>query len=209
MDRIQDLLTEAGSHYAAGDPGHDTSHIERVMRNCRTLAREQMADLEILLAAAILHDVVNLPKDHPERLQASRMAAEKSRDILLKCGFSETEAARAAEVVTEHSYSLGKKPSSIESALLQDADKLDALGAVGILRAATCGARMGASYYDQSDPFAQERQLDDKAFTLDHFFTKLFRLPELMNTEAAKAEAGRRVEFMRSFITQLKSEIQS
>lgn len=207
MQRIDVLLEKARPFYDNGDPAHDFVHIQRVVGNCKGLGVAVGANLELLLPAAILHDVVNLPKNHPERLTASRMAAEKSERILQESGYNDSEIKQIAEIITEHSYSLGKKPSSIESAVLQDADKLDALGAIGIMRTVTCGCRLGSSYYSVTDPFASSRELNDRSFTIDHFFTKLFKLPELMNTETAKKEAQKRVEFMRSFLGQLGDEI--
>ena len=207
MQRIEALLEMAKGSYDNGDPAHDIAHINRVIATCKSLCTTEAADAKIVLAAAILHDVVNLPKNHPERLKASEMAAEKSRNMLSDCGFSALEINRIATVITEHSYSLGKKPSSVESAILQDADKLDAVGAIGIMRALSCGYRLGSSYYHEEDPFAENREFNDKAYTIDHFFTKLCKLPDLMNTASAKKEARRRVEFMRAFLAQLKSEI--
>ena len=207
MTRIETLFEDAKTFYENGDPGHDVEHISRVMENCRLLSQNEDANLEILLAAAMLHDVVNLAKNHPERLQASQMAAEKSKSILTKARFSRDEIDTISSVITEHSYSLGRKPSSKESAILQDADKLDAIGAIGIMRAVTCGGRLGSSYYHTEDPLAERRSPDERAYTIDHFFTKLFKLPDLMNTPGGKAEANRRVDFMRAFLGQLKSEI--
>ena len=207
MSRIESVLTQARSFYDNGDPSHDFVHVERVMANCRRIGASVGANLELLLPAAILHDVVNLPKNHPERLQASRMAAEKSHAILFSAGYTEDEITKIREIITEHSYSLGKKPSTIESAVLQDADKLDALGAIGIMRTVTCGARMGSSYYEPGEPIAEKRALNDKAFTVDHFFAKLFKLPDLMNTDVGRKEAHARMSYMRGFLEQLVSEI--
>lgn len=165
--------------------------------------------MEHLLPAAILHDVVNLPKNHPERSRASRMAAEKSRQILKEADYPEADIETILKIITEHSYSRGLKPSSIESAVLQDADRLDALGAIGVMRTVTTGSRLGCTYYNPIDAIPSGRPLDDKAFTVDHFFAKLFQLPELMNTEPGKAEAKRRVAFMQTFLTQLENEIGS
>jgi uncharacterized protein len=209
MQRIEALFEKAKVFYDNGDPGHDIAHINRVVATCKSLSATEGADVEIVLAAAILHDVVNLPKNHPERLQASQMAAEKSKSMMSDSGFSEMEINRIATVITEHSYSLGKKPSSVESAILQDADKLDAIGAIGIMRAVSCGSRLGSSYYQEGDPFAEGRELNDKAYTIDHFFTKLLKLPDLMNTKSARLEADRRTEFMQTFLDQLKNEIES
>lgn len=207
MQKITALLEKAKIFYDNGDASHDFVHIHRVIANCRRIGATVGADLNLLLPAAILHDVVNLPKNHPERAQASAMAAQKSKQLLEDVGYSKDEIQKISEIIVEHSYSLGKKPSSIESAVLQDADKLDALGAIGIMRTVTCGSQFGASYYEPRDPWAEHRDLKDKNFTIDHFFTKLFKLPDLMNTEAAKQEAHARADFMKSFLGQLKSEI--
>jgi uncharacterized protein len=212
MNRLDQLLKKAEVFYQNGDPGHDMAHVKRVMALARRIGHSEGANLEILLPAAILHDVVNLPKNHPERLAASAMAAEKSQMILRECGYSASEITLIAQTIVEHSYSLGKKPSSPESAVLQDADKLDALGAIGTMRAVTCGAKLGSSYYSANEPIAwtetRTRDLNDKEFTIDHFFKKLFNLPDLMNTEMGRREANARVQFMRSFLTQLQNEIE-
>ncbi len=207
MTRIEQLFELAQGFYTSDDPGHDLAHIQRVMQTCSRLATAERANGEIALAGAILHDIVNLPKNHPERKRASQMAAEKGQELLRQVGFSATEIDHVSQVVIEHSFSLGKKPSSIESAILQDADRLDALGAIGVMRTVSCGVRLGAGYYSSVDPFARGRDLDDHSFTIDHFSTKLFKLPELMNTESARAEANARVGFMRDFLQQLEREI--
>jgi uncharacterized protein len=110
-------------------------------------------------------------------------------------------------VIIEHSYSLGLKPSSIESAILQDADRIDALGAIGIMRATTCGTKLGSNYYEPSDPFAIGRELNDKQFTIDHYYVKLLKLADSMNTGAGKNEAENRTEYMKDFLKQLDHEI--
>jgi len=209
LKRIDALFNQAKVFYENGDPAHDLAHIVRVMDNCRRLGPPEGADLEILLAAAILHDVVNLPKNHPDRLKASAMAAQKSRELLRLAKFSEDEIERIGQVIVEHSYSLGKKPSSVESAVLQDADKLDAVGAIGIMRTITCGTRMGSSFYSLKEPFPETRPLEDRLYLLDHFYVKTLKLWELMNTEAGKKEAKERTAFMHAFLAQLKSELHS
>jgi uncharacterized protein len=207
--RFTALYQKAITEYVNnGDPGHDERHIERVLATCVRLARENPpADLMILLPAALLHDVVNVPKNHPDRLQASRQAAEMAIQMLRDNGYTEDEIGKIKQVIIEHSYSLNLRPSSIESAILQDADKLDALGAIGVMRTVTCGARMGASYYDPTQVFPETRPCDDKVFTVDHFFAKLFKLPERMNTEGARREADRRVHFMQEFLKELQREV--
>ena len=209
MKKIAALLDNAKKFYVNnGDPSHDMLHIKRVMKTCEKLAKEENANLEVVLAAAILHDVINVPKNHPDRARASEMAANKAREILFDTGFSEKEIQHITSAIAEHSYSAAKKPTSIESAILQDADKLDGLGAVGVMRTVTTGARMNASYYNEFEPLVKTREYNDKAHTLDHFFVKLYKLPELMNTKSAKLEANKRVQFMKLFVEQLTSEIE-
>ena len=100
-------------------------------------------------------------------------------------------------------------PRSLLGDALQDADRLEALGALGVLRTASCGARIGADYFDGDDPWAEHRELDDAKHTVDHFFKKLLRLPPTLRTAAGRAEAERRAEFMLAFLRQLGDEIGS
>lgn len=205
--RLAHLVETIRPRYDNGDPGHDFAHVQRVMRAAERIAVAVGADLSVVMPAALLHDVINVPKNHPDRAAASAKAAAEARGILTRAGYGEAEIDRIAVVITEHSYSLGKAPSCIESAVLQDADRLDALGAVGVMRTVSCGAKMGSRYYDEAEPFAKSRALDDKANTLDHFYVKLLKLADGMNTDVAKAEAQRRTAFMRAFLTQVAGEI--
>lgn len=206
--RLDALISRIRPRYETnGDPGHDFAHVQRVMQSCRALALAEGADLTIVLPAALLHDVINVPKNHPDRLVASAKAAAEARGILAEAGYSAAEIDRIAVVIEEHSYSLGKKASCLESAVLQDADRLDALGAVGVMRTVSCGVKMGARYYDEHEPIAKARALDDKKNTLDHFYVKLLKLEAGMNTKTARAEATRRTEFMRTFLHQVEGEI--
>lgn len=181
----------------------------RVASACLRLGRELGADLDVLMPAAFLHDVVNVPKNSPMRAEASRLASEKARAILEEASEIDGQLlGRIVAAIEEHSFSRGLKPSSLESAILQDADRLDAIGAVGIMRTTSCGVAMGSRYYEPKDPFARSRELDDRRYTIDHFFAKLLKLEGLMNTEPARREAKARSEFMRAFLERLRSEIE-
>ncbi len=204
LDRLLDL---ARPFYDNGDPAHDFVHILRVLKSCRTIGEAVGADLHVLCPAAILHDIVNLPKDHPDRSKASTLAAEKAVPLLEACSYDPVSIDRIQGAIRDHSFSRGAKPSTLEAAVLQDADRLDTLGTIGLFRTVTVGALMGASYYNADDPYATARPLDDTRYTLDHFTTKLFKLPDLMNTEPGRTEALRRVAFMRQALDQLASEL--
>lgn len=206
--RFEKLKSQVKSRYENnGDPGHDFAHILRVIESCCSIGNSMEADLNVLLPAALLHDVVKVPKNHPDRLIASQQAATEAAGILRAIGYSSSEIEKISVVIKEHSYSLGLKPSCIESAVLQDADRLDALGAIGLMRMVTCGALLGSTYYHPDEPIPTSRSLDDKTYTIDHLWVKLFKLGDLFNTVPAKNEGKRRIEFMRNFVYQLQGEV--
>ena len=193
--------------YEHDDPSHDWLHIERVSRTCRILAKELGANLDILIPAAYLHDVINIPKDSQLRSKASLIASEKAQEILSDDQYSMDEIKQITQIIIEHSYSANIKASSIESQILQDADKLDGMGAIGVMRWVTCGTKMKASYYHSGDPWGEQRELDDKKYSLDHFEKKLLRLYGRLNTKQAQIEGQKRLDFFHSFLDQLKSEV--
>ena len=177
------------------------------MENARLICQDEKVQEELVLAAVLCHDLVNLPKNHPDRSKASALAAHEAKSHLQNAGYNQDEIELIQKAIVEHSFSKGLKPSMIEAAIVQDADRLDALGAIGILRCASVNTQMKSSFYDANDPLAKNRELDDKKFMLDHYFVKLFKLPEMMNTQKAKALARERVVFMENFILQLSNEI--
>lgn len=195
------------------DAAHDLSHLLRVAYWTIKIAQKSYPEKfsaaleEECVAAALLHDLVNLPKNHPERNKASEYSALKAEPILQEAGFSPEAGNRICQAILDHSYSRGHVPSGILGKSLQDADRLEAVGAIGIMRVFATGAKMGTSFFNTQDPWAKKRSLDDKLFSLDHFFTKLLLLPESMNTKAGKEEALRRVEIMNSFLQALGEEM--
>ncbi|MGK0366903.1 MAG: hypothetical protein ACI9QD_000033 [Thermoproteota archaeon] len=200
-------LEKIKKYYDNGDPSHDWLHIERVTALCESMAANLGADLRILLPAAYLHDVINIPKDSKLRSQASSLAATKAGEILVTEDFSKSEIERITQVILEHSFSANIKASSLESQILQDADKLDGMGAIGVMRWVTCGTKMKSSYYHAGDPWGSDRELDDRAYSLDHFEEKLLRLNERLNTNPGKLEGKKRLDFFNLFLAQLKTEI--
>jgi len=187
------------------DPAHDYAHAERVALWALELAPEVPA--RQVVAAALLHDIVNLPKDSPARAQASALSAEAARALLPDAGFEEAEIELIRDAILTHSFSRGETPRSELGRALQDADRLEALGVLGIFRVISTGAKMGARYFDASDPFATRRALDDRAYSVDHFFTKLLGLPATMQTEAGRREAELRAATLRQLLVELAREM--
>lgn len=204
------LLTHwVGASDSAADSAHDLAHIRRVWANCQHIAKGENApvDLDLLHAAAIFHDLVNLPKDAPNRAEASRLSAEAAAPLARACGFPEAKIAALKHAITAHSFSANMHPKTLEAKILQDADRLDALGAIGLARMLMVSGALARPLYDSTDPLAQNRDPDDTAFVLDHFQTKLFTLADTMQTVTARQIAEERTQYMRSFLTRLQSEI--
>jgi len=180
---------------AAGNDGaHDASHLERVWRSAEALlGHHPEADPLVVMAASYLHDLINLPKDDPARAQASRRSALLAREQLARCGFPEDRLDAVAHAIEAHSFSAAIEPTTIEARIVQDADRLDALGAVGLARMFYVSGRLGRALAHPSDPLALDRVLDDGAYSLDHIVVKLATLPETMQTEAGRAMANVRL----------------
>lgn len=186
---------------AAGDDGaHDTSHLHRVWRNATLLLEQHPeADRLVVLAACYLHDLVNLPKNHPERHLASRQAAVVARAQLAQAGFPAERLDAVAHAIETHSFSAALQPATLEARIVQDADRLDALGAVGLARMFYIAGRMGSALAHPDDPLAAQRERDDKAYSLDHIEVKLATLPGSMQTAAGRALGEQRLREMLAF----------
>jgi uncharacterized protein len=191
----------------AADPAHDIQHIKRVVRNARYLTDIESVDSLISIPAAWLHDCVQVAKDSSERSIASRLAATEARRFLASLNYPEDRLDEVVHAVEAHSYSAGIEPRTREAAVVQDADRLDALGAVGVARCLLTGGALGSALYHPNDPFCADREPDDKAWMVDHFYAKLFRLPATMRTKAGRREAERRVAVMERWLEALGQEI--
>lgn len=191
------------------DGAHDMGHFRRVYKNACQIAQEEgdSADKMVLLAAAYFHDVVNPPKNAPDRHLASYKSAEMAKEILSSFSFPDSKINQVYHAITTHSFSAGLKPETQEAKILQDADRLEALGALGVARNMYVSGMMGSLLFDPQDPLAENRPLDDKRYALDHFEVKLFKLSETMQTLAGKRIAEERTAFLRLFRDQLLKEV--
>ena len=189
------------------DPAHDINHVRRVVKTAKKLCEREGAKLEVVLPAAYLHDCFTFPKNHPARATSSSIAAEKAIEFLLSINYPSQYLDEIKHAIVAHSFSVGVKPTTIEAQIVQDADRLDALGAIGVTRCLQVSSSFGATLYNSDDPYAERRELDDKSYTLDHFQVKLFKLADQMNTLSAKQEADKRVQFMKLYAEQLGSEM--
>lgn len=192
--------------YPPADPSHDYLHIRRVVATALKLAQAEGADANVVLPAAYFHDFVNVPKSDPRRRQASRLSAEAAAEYLKSTGYPAQYLDAITHAIAAHSFSAGIACETVEAKVVQDADRLDALGAIGVARCFTTSAFMERPYYDLDDMLAENRAPDDALYAVDHFFVKLFRVAEMLQTRAARAEGARRAAFMRDYLRQLKAE---
>jgi uncharacterized protein len=210
------LLTEieafARERCAGLDTAHDALHLSRVLANARLLTDAERAtgavvDAFVVEAACWLHDVVQLPKGTGPAGESARQSASVARTFLADHGVEPARIDAIAHAVEAHSYSARMPPATIEAAILQDADRLDALGAVGLARLWVTGVSLGGMLHHDGDPAGTARELDDRAYSFDHIERKLLRLPATMNTESGCIEAQRRAEYVRQYRDEFLREL--
>jgi len=194
------------------DAAHDALHLQRVVANACAIASDELGsgsriDLVAVEAAAWLHDIVLLPKGQGSPGEAARRSAELAASFLRDCGVEAPRIDIVTAAIEAHSFSGGRRPEALEAQIVQDADRLDALGAVGIARFWVTMQRLGGRMYNPEQPLPIDRPLDDRAWALDHIERKLLRLVGLMNTSAGRREAERRTEFIRTYRDEFLREI--
>ena len=167
-------------------PSHDAGHVERVRRIALFLAKSEGADISVIEKAAELHDIAREKENHAAE------GAKLAREILSSQGHDAEFVEKVARCIETHSFSGSKKPESLEAWILSDADKLDAMGAIGVARAFLYSREAG-------------RGIEE---TIKHFEDKLLKLYGLLHTETARKIGLRRHKFLEEFYTQIKKEME-
>ncbi|GEK33021.1 HD domain-containing protein [Kurthia sibirica] len=204
MNAIEQCQSLVKTIYDQFDASHDFQHIERVLMNAKAiLAEEPTADHEVVEIAVLMHDVSD-PKYSTDKADEER--------ILAQLDVSSEKRVHIQNVVASVSYRGGNElpATTIEARIVQDADRLDALGAVGIARTFAFGGAKGRALYDDSEEarfdMSEEDYRGKSTASVTHFYEKLFLLKDLMKTEQGKRLASGRHQFMVEFIEQLKNE---
>lgn len=195
-ETIEAIRSEAIKHYAWDSSAHDQLHAERVLRLSMRILEKEGGDPEILAAAALLHDI-GMKYEIAEDFDHAEKSAELAEQILLKIGFPKEKIPEVVDIIRIHRFSRGIKALSLEAKILQDADRLDAIGAVGIARAFACGAKKGVPMYSHSG-----------SSTLNHFNEKLLKIKDSLNTETARRIAEERHEFTQLFLKKFLNEVE-
>ena len=142
----------------AADAGHDINHIKRVVKSAKQFCTAEQANLWVVLPAAWLHDCVQVAKNSPMRDQASRLAADEAIDLLTNWSYPEVHFDHIHHAIMAHSFSANIACQSLEAKVVQDADRMDALGAIGIARTMLVGAKFGSPLTFHEDPFCYDRE---------------------------------------------------
>ncbi len=196
---IEDGVREELINTCSDDASHDIGHLQRVSALARQFAKAESGNELVVYAAGMLHDIVNLPKNHPEAYKSSLLASIRAKELLTKWNFPENLIANICHAVHAHSFSANIETETIEAKCLQDADRMEALGAFGLIRTFYVSGKLGTQLMDEKDPIGLSRKLDDKTFALDHFAQKLFTLESTMKTKGGAKTARALSSFLEEF----------
>ncbi len=206
---LADISHEVQQRFATfKDPAHGWEHVRRVYNLAQRIASEESADTLITGCAALLHDIGRLI--HRKGTPHALLSVEESAEILKRYPLSQEQIAAIQHAIEAHSFSQGIEPRTLEARVVRDADRLDGLGAIGIMRWAISGTikrKQQTLSYHPEDPFGEHRELNDRLYMLDHFYTKLLKLEEGMYTTTGRALAQQRTAYMRAYLQEFKTEL--
>lgn len=192
------------------DLAHGWEHVERVYKLAVYIAEQEGADRFVVGMAALMHDLgrISQTQDTSHHAELSVLVAT---EILATYQVSPERQTAILHAIAAHSYGRDVEPRTLEARIVRDADRLDALGAIGVLRWAMTGAvhhTSQARTYHPDDPFAEQHVPDDRTYLLDHFFIKLLKLSSTMATETGRTMAKRRSDFMHAYLDELRRELE-
>jgi uncharacterized protein len=205
---IDQVSTVIQKQFAEESTGHDWYHIQRVFKNALLIAAKEKANYFLVGLAALLHDIA----DHKFEKNPDEMAQVRIKALLSELEVEEAVIDKVVYIVQNVSYKggLGAKMGCIEGLIVQDADRLDAIGAIGIARTFAFGGKFNRAIYDPKQEAVEFNSIDEykrsNSHTINHFYEKLLKLKDGMHTEAGKELAKERHEFMEQFLRQFYAE---
>lgn len=202
------LIKIAENKINGDDPSHDLNHALRVLSTAEKIAQEEIADMDVIVPAALFHDIVSYPKNDLRRTQSADESAQTTKDLLESVkDYPKEKIEKVITAIRSCSFSKGIVPDLLEAKILQDADGLEATGVISIMRTFASTGSMKREFYNTDDPFAKKRRPDDMKYALDLFFTRLLKIQEKMHTKSAKKIAKRRTVFLEKFLKELDLEL--
>jgi uncharacterized protein len=207
---LANIYAEVERRFAGtGDLAHGWEHISRVYALALHISEQESANSFIVGAAALMHDLGRTVQDHTTQHHAD-LSVTLAGELLSSRSIPPDVQQAILHAIIAHSFSRGITPLTLEARVVRDADRLDSLGAIGILRWAITGAIQRNPHtktYHPTDPFARQHTPDDHSYILDHFFTKLLKLGDTMATETGRSLAQQRMAFMYNYLDELKEEL--
>ncbi|GHO53713.1 HD domain-containing protein [Ktedonobacter robiniae] len=214
---VEAVYAEVKEHFTqVHDLAHGWDHIERVYKLARYIGerevRREPCDLFVVEMAVLMHDL-GRAAPHDVGGHHADLSVSMARDVMQHHTLAEERQQAIEHAIIAHSFSRKVEPQTLEAKIVRDADRLDGLGAIGVMRWAVTGAvrhgREGETVaYHPTDPFGQRHELDDKRYMLDHFYKKLLQLMETMQTETGRALAWRRTQFMEQYLDEFRKELE-
>ena len=200
------LFTE--SNCKKHDISHDIDHIRRVAKNALEIHKNEGGDIEIILTAAYLHDLVIYPKDDPRNKNATDDSAKMAEKFLNRLpGYPKNKIPAVVKCIKECSFSKNITPETLEGMIVRDADMLESVGVIAIARTFASSGVMGKKLFNHIDPFCENRKPEPYQYALDLFPSRLFLVEEKMFTKTGKQIAKQRADFLRRFWEQAKKEL--
>lgn len=206
---IENAIAFAKATLANAEGGHDWFHIERVYKNALLLAQEEQVNTFIVVLGALLHDIADSKFHNGDESVGPQLATE----FLMKQNVDSATTTHVVQIIKNISFKGGNKKqtfSSPELDVVQDADRLDALGAIGIARTFNYGGFRNRKLHDPSIPpqldMTPEQYKASTAPTINHFYEKLLLLKDRMNTESGRKIAKKRHQYMEAFLKQFYAE---
>lgn len=191
------------------DVSHDYYHAKRVLRNSKEIANSEGGDLDVIVPAALFHDLIVHPKDSEESKDEHVQSARKAESILKSIDdYPNDKIGNVSDVIKKCSFSKNIDKDSIEEKIVQDADLLEATGTISIMRTFASVETMDKKFYHPDEIIPENRKPEPKEYGLDLFFTRLFKVKERIHTETAREMADRRVAFLKRFVAQLNRELE-
>ncbi|MEA3329999.1 MAG: HD domain-containing protein [Nanoarchaeota archaeon] len=200
------LIEKAKSYFENGSGGHGFDHVNRVFNNSIIISEGEDVDLDIVKASALLHDIARLKEDLKEVKCHAEEGAKMAREILQEFDFPENKIEKVIHAIKVHRYSKGLKAESREAEILQDADRLDALGASAIARIMSRAGKKGIPIYDAE--ISPKDFYDGEGTTaINHFHEKILKIkPGTFKTKKARELAKERYDFVKEFVDRFLEE---
>ncbi|MEW6623912.1 MAG: HD domain-containing protein [Bacillota bacterium] len=208
MNKLKEIMLEAKNIFLKARKSHDWEHTQRVYNLCMHLGRTKGTDLEVLQLAAFLHDIGREAQDRSKgTICHAKKGAEMAREILRKYNFPENKISKVIHCIEAHSFRGGIAPRSKEAMILYDADKLDAIGAIGIGRAFVFAGEIGAKVHNKDVDIVNTRPYSEDDTAYREFMVKLRKIKDRMLTQEGKHIAEERHKFMVDFFDRLNKEV--